>query len=72
MSRNNRYFLLVDWSNGSTEYIESRTKEIHNKRLDAFRKISDVEYIRVLENPKQSYIWSNPNCSPEEAWIQGS
>ena len=69
MSKNNSYILLVDWSNGSTEYIESRTKEIHNRRLNNLRKVADVEYIRVLENPKQSYIWCNPNCSPEQAWI---
>jgi hypothetical protein len=69
MSKNNSYILLVDWSNGSTEYIESQTKEIHNRRLNNLRKVADVEYIRVLENPKQSYAWSNPNCSPEQPWI---
>jgi hypothetical protein len=69
MPKNNSYILLVDWSNGSTEYIESRTKDMHTKRLNALRQTADVEYIRVLENPKQSYMWSNPNCSPEESWI---
>ena len=69
MPKNNTYILLVDWSNGSSEYIESRTKEMHKKRLTALQRNSDIEYIRVLENPKQSYIWSNPNCSPEESWI---
>jgi hypothetical protein len=69
MPRNNTYILLVDWSNGSSEYIESRTKEVYTKRLNALQRNSDIEYIRVLENPKQSFVWSNPNCSPEENWI---
>lgn len=69
MPKNNTYILLVDWSNGSSEYIESRTKEVHAKRLNALQRNSDIEYIRVLENPKQSFVWSNPNCSPEGDWI---
>lgn len=63
------YILLVDWSNGTTEYIESKSKSDCERRLKTYRQVSDIEYIRVLENPKQSYIWCNPNCSPEQAWI---
>ena len=69
MRNNNSYILLVDWSNGSTEYINATSKADCDRRLKNLRKVSDIEYITVLENPKQSYIWCNPNCSPEQPWI---
>jgi len=69
MPNNNSYILLVDWSNGTTEYISTTSKSDCDKRLKNLRKVSDIEYITVLENPKQSYIWCNPNCSPEQAWV---
>jgi hypothetical protein len=69
MPKSNTYLMLVDWDNGSTEYIESRNKEVHTKRLKALRRNPSVEYVRVLENPKHSYIWINPDSSPEGEWI---
>ena len=61
--------MLVDYDNCSTEYIESTTKAQHNKRLKDLQRFPGIEHIRVLEDPKQSYIWNNPNGSPEEPWI---
>lgn len=68
MPNNNSYILLVDWSNGSTEYINASCKSDCNRRVKALRQVPDIEYITVLENPKQAYFWSNPNCSPEGSW----
>ena len=68
MPNNNSYVLLVDWSNGSTEYINATSKSDRDRRLKNLRQVSDIEYITVLENPKQAYIWCNPNCSPEGSW----
>lgn len=69
MSKNNSYILLVDWSNGSTEYINAINKSDCNRRMKALRQVKDIEYIQVLENPKRIHSWSNPDCSPEQAWI---
>ena len=68
MPNNNSYILLVDWSNGTTEYINATCKSDCNRRVKALRQVSDIEYITVLENPKRAYFWSNPNCSPEGSW----
>lgn len=72
MLNNNSYFLLVDWSNGSTEYIESKSKSDCQRRFNTYQNIVGIENIRVLKNPKKSYAWSKSNNSEETDWISDS
>ena len=69
MPKSNSYILLVDWSNGTSEYIEAVNKTDCERRLSILRQSTEIEFIRTIVKPNEAYVWSNPNCSPETSWI---
>jgi hypothetical protein len=56
MSTCNSYILLVDWSNGTSEYIEAINQTDCNRYLSILRQSSEIELIRIIVNPSISII----------------
>lgn len=51
MSKSNSYILLVDWINGTSEYIEAINQTDCNRNLSILRQSSEIELIRIIVNP---------------------
>lgn len=67
MKKKERFVILIDYDNYSTEYVVCYSKADLDLRLTSLKQNSSVEYIEVIA-PLYEIIstWSNPNCSPEE------
>jgi hypothetical protein len=64
-----KYLLLVEYDNCTTEYIPCSTKREYIRKFNSLKQNTSIEYIKVLSNPKPIQSWVNPNCSPETSWI---
>ncbi len=62
-----RFVILVDYDNCSTEYVSCSSKADLDWRLTSLKQNSSVEYIEVIAPLYETIsTWSNPDCSPED------
>ena len=62
--KNNKYIMLIDWDNCSSEYITCGSKEECNRRMRAYKRNPKVESVTILSNPNIVggwYLWKNWN-----------
>jgi len=65
MKKIQRYAILIDYDNCTTEYVTCFSKTDLEYRLSTLKQNLSVEHIEVVE-PQTISTWSNPNCSPED------